>query len=169
VQTCAFVHRSSTPDSPPNAAEPTGGEPVGRFVVAPEIPLNRRIPEITQGALVFATAAIAESGMAEVADLLKQCPASYAVTGGPPAILGEYSVSSRPFELAGWKGYAQQLAHTYPRGQDSGHYDDMTTIILHRANVIIYFVVVQSKIIGDRATSAQNAKDIAKVVLERLG
>ncbi len=169
VQTCPYVHRSETADSPTNVVEPTAGEPVGRFIVAPARPKGSHLPNVSQGALYFATDVIADTGMDEVAKALAECPSSYNVNGGPAAILGKYSVSTRPLEMSGWAGYVQQLAHTYPLGQDDVYYDDMATVVLHRANIILYVDVSARKIIGDRSEAASQVKAIVKAVLERLG
>ena len=89
--------------------------------------------------------------------------------GGPPQILGTYSVSRRPLERSGWSGYTQQIAHTYPPGQDNVYYEDITHVVLHRANVILYLDVAHRNVIGQRADSAAKADSVVKTVLERLG
>ncbi|MET7747910.1 hypothetical protein [Micromonospora sp. NPDC005367] len=169
IQTCPLVHRSDTPNAPSNVVQPVGGQPVGQFAVEPTRATDSRIPYMTQNALVFASAAIADKAMNEVGMGLAACPESYEVDGGPPVILGAYRGTSRPLELFGWKGYVQQVAHTYPPGQDDVYFEDMAVVVLHRANLILYLDLTQKKIVGDRADSADKAEGAMEKVLRRLG
>lgn len=168
VQTCPYVQRSDTPNAPSNVVQPVGGQPVGQFAVEPARATDSRVPYVTQNALVFASTAIADNAMDEVGSGLASCPGSYEVEGGPPVILGAYRVTSRPLEVFGWKGYVQQLAHTYPPGQDDVYYEDIAIVVLHRANLILYLDLTQKKIVGDRADAAEKATGAMEKVLRRL-
>ncbi|MFJ2033983.1 hypothetical protein [Streptosporangium sp. NPDC087985] len=169
IQTCPYVQRSDAPKAPSNVVQPVGGQPVGQFAVEPARATDSRVPYVTQNALVFGSNAIADNAMGEVNSGLAECPGSYEVRGGPPVILGTYSVTSRPLEVFGWKGYVQQLAHTYPSGQDDVYYEDIAIVVLHRANVILYLDLTQKKIVGDRADSADKVRGAMEKVLRRLG
>src|SRR3954463_1724440 len=139
LEVCPLAQRASytAPSLVANAIEPTAAEPVQQFVVAPKAS-DLRMPTITQGALVFGTSAIAESGMNAVGSGMEKCPTSYEVRGGPSPILGTYGASSRPLEIAGWKGMLQQIAHTFPPGQDDVYYEDLAHVVVSRGNVILY-------------------------------
>jgi hypothetical protein len=150
-----------------NAIEPKAAEPVPQFVVSPQSPDDTRTPTITQGALVFGTSAIAESGMNAVSSGMAKCPTAYEVRGGPSTILGTYGASSRPIEISGWKGMIQQIAHTYP--QDQVYYEDLAHVVVGRGNVILYVDVTHQKIIGERADATATAERVLKTVLKRLG
>jgi hypothetical protein len=150
-----------------NAIEPKAAEPAPQFVVTPKSPDDTRTPTITQGALVFGTSAIAESGMNAVSSGMEKCPTAYEVRGGPSTILGTYGASSRPLEIAGWKGMIQQIAHTYP--QDQVYYEDLAHVVVGRGNVILYVDVTHQKIIGERADATATAERVLKTVLKRLG
>jgi hypothetical protein len=150
-----------------NAIEPKAAEPVPQFVVAPQSPDDARTPTITQGALVFGTSTIAESGMDAVNSGMAKCPSAYEVRGGPSPILGTYGASSRPVEFSGWKGMIQQIAHTYP--QDQVYYEDLAHLVVGRGNVILYVDVTHQKIIGERADATATAERVLKTVLKRLG
>ncbi|WP_066948119.1 hypothetical protein [Microtetraspora fusca] len=169
IQTCPYVQRSDAANAPSNVVQPVGGEPVGQFAVEPARSTDSRVPYVTQNALVFGSGAIADGAMDEVGSGLAKCPGSYAVNGGPPVILGTYSVTSRPLEVFGWKGYVQQLAHTFPPGMDDVYYEDIAIVVLHRANLILYLDLTQTKIVGDRADSADKARGAVEKVLRRLG
>jgi hypothetical protein len=150
-----------------NNVVPEAGEPVGSFVVAPKRPEDIRTPSITQGALVFGTSAIAETGMKKVAGAVAKCPPTYLVRGGPSPVLGTYDVSSREFDEGGWKGFVQQIAHTHPA--DDVYYEDTAHVIVKRANVILYLNVTHQKIIGERSDSSAKAESVLRTVLKRLG
>ena len=150
-----------------NAIEPKAAEPAPQFVVTPKSPDDTRTPTITQGALVFGTSAIAESGMNAVSSGMAKCPTAYEVRGGPSPILGTYGASSRPIEVSGWKGMIQQIAHTYP--QDQVYYEDLAHVVVGRGNVILYVDVTHQKIIGERADATATAERVLKTVLKRLG
>jgi hypothetical protein len=138
-------------------------------MVTPKSPDDLRTPSVTQGALVFGTSTIAGDGMDAATAAMAKCPRSYEVRGGPSPILGTYSVSIRPLETGGWKGVTQQIAHTYPPAQDNVYYEDLTHVVVQRANVILYLDVTHQKIIGERADSAATADAVLKTVLKRLG
>jgi hypothetical protein len=140
---------------------------VPQFVVAPSRDTDIRTVAITQGALVFGTQKIAGAGMKAVGAAMQKCPASYEVRGGPSPILGTYSVNSRPLESGGWKGVAQQIAHTYP--QDDVYYEDLSHLVVQRANVILYLDVSHRKVIGERSDASAKAEAVLKTVLKRLG
>jgi hypothetical protein len=171
LEVCPLVQRASytAPALVANAIEPTAAEPVQQFVVAPKEPDDTRTPTITQGALVFGTNAIAASGMSAVDSGMEKCPTSYEVRGGPSPILGTYGASSRPIEISGWKGRVQQIAHTYPPGQDNVYYEDLAHVVVGRGNVILYVDVTHEKIIGERADATATAERVLKTVLKRLG
>jgi hypothetical protein len=168
LEVCPLAQRANY-DAPTaaNAIEPKAAEPVPQFVVAPKSLDDTRTPTITQGALVFGTSAIAESGMNAVNSGMAKCPTSYEVRGGPSPILGTYGASSRPVEIAGWKGMMQQIAHTFP--QDPVYYEDLAHVVVGRANVILYVDVTHQKIIGERADATATAERVLKTVLKRLG
>jgi hypothetical protein len=169
LEVCPLAQRASytAPSLVANAIEPTAAEPVQQFVVGPKAPDDTRTPTITQGALVFGTSAIADSGMAGVSSGMEKCPTRYEVRGGPSPILGTYGASSRPVEIAGWKGMLQQIAHTYP--QDQVYYEDLAHVVVRRANVILYLDVTHQKIIGERADASATAEHALETVLKRLG
>jgi len=171
LEVCPLAQRANytAAGSVQNVIEPKAAEPVQQFVVTPKSPDDFRTPTITQGALVFGTSTIAESGMNAVGSGMEKCPASYEVRGGPSPILGTYSASSRPVEVAGWKGMLQQIAHTYPPGQDSVYYEDLAHVVVRRANVILYLDVTHQKIIGERADASATAERALETVLKRLG
>lgn len=171
LEVCPLAQRASytAPSLVANAIEPSAADPVQQFVVAPQSPDDLRTPTITQGALVFGTSAIAESGMNAVGSGMEKCPTSYEVRGGPSPILGTYGASSRPVEIAGWKGELQQIAHTFPPGQDDVYYEDLAHVVVRRANVILYLDVTHQKIIGERADASATAERVLKTVLKRLG
>ncbi len=168
LEVCPLAQRANY-DSPTvaNAIEPKAAEPVPQFVVAPTSLEDTRTPTITQGALVFGSSAIAESGMHAVSSGMEKCPTGYEVRGGPSPILGTYSASARPFESGGWKGMVQQIAHLYP--QDAVYYEDLAHVVVGRGNVILYVDVTHEKIIGERADAIATAERVLKTVLKRLG
>jgi hypothetical protein len=98
-----------------------------------------------------------------------KCPAAFTVLGGPPVIVGEYKTNSRPFQLGEWQGFAQQLVHTFPSDVDPRTYDDLMTVVVRKANAILYVGFEQTKQTGQRADSATKVKDAMKVALGRLG
>jgi hypothetical protein len=168
IETCPQAQRANA-NAPieGNSVTPDAGEPVNQFVVAPKRPDDIRTPQVTQGALVFGTSAIADTGMKAVAGGLSKCPGTYEVRGGPSPILGTYSVSSREIESGGWKGYVQQIAHTNPA--DDVYFEDTAHVVVQRANVILYLDVTHSKIIGERSDSSAKAESVLRTVLTRLG
>ena len=168
LEVCPLAQRANY-DAPTvaNAIEPKAAEPVQQFVVAPKAPEDTRTPTITQGALVFGTSSIAKQGMNAVNSGMEKCPTTYEVRGGPSPILGTYGASSRPVEIAGWKGMVQQIAHTFP--QDQVYYEDLAHVVVGRGNVILYVDVTHEKIIGERADATATAERVLKTVLKRLG
>ncbi len=167
LETCPLMQRANAPVRVENMIEPKAAEPVGEFVVGPARATDLRTPNITQGALVFGTANVADNGMKAVGDAMSKCPPTYEVRGGPAPILGTYNVSSRPLEADGWKGVAQQIAHTHP--QDDVYYEDMGRVVVQRANVILYLDVTHRKVIGERSDSPAKAEAVLRTVLKRLG
>lgn len=168
IETCPQAQRANADAvMDGNNVIPEAGEPVDSFVVAPKRAEDTRTPSITQGALVFGTNAIAETGMEKVAGAVAKCPATYQVRGGPSPVLGTYDVSSREYDEGGWKGVVQQIAHTHPA--DDVYYEDTAHVIVRRANVILYFNVTHQKIIGERSDSSAKAESVLRTVLQRLG
>jgi hypothetical protein len=164
IEACPLAQRAT---GVKNAVVPQAGDPVQLFVVAPRHDDDGLTPTVVQGALLFPTDAIADRGMDEVAAAVDRCPRSYDVRGGPSPILGKYSVTVRPLEVSGWKGIAQQVAHTYQA--DDVYYEDMAHVILRRANVILFLDFDHKQVIGDRSDAVDGIEAVAKVVLERLG
>jgi hypothetical protein len=169
LETCPLTQRAEAGTIAPNMVRPKAGQPVGQFVVTARRESDYHTPTVTQGAFVFGTDVIADRGMDLVSAGMASCPATYEVRGGPPQILGTYSVSRRPLERAGWQGYSQQIAHRYPPGQDNVYYEDITHVVVHRANVILYVAVAHRNVIGQRADSTSTADGVLKTVLKRLG
>jgi hypothetical protein len=169
IQVCPLAQRSNAPGAPPNTAEMTGAQAVGQFAVKPGNPNDTRVPSLIQNAFVFATAAIADAAMDQINAEHAKCPASFSVPGGPPPILGDYNLSSRPFELGGWKGYLQQVAHTFPEGVDDVYFEDMAVLVLKRANVVLYLDLTHRIIVGERSDAPERARAAVATVLQRLG
>lgn len=169
LQVCPLVQRSSAPGAPPNTAEMSGGQPTGQFAVKPGSPNNTRMPSLVQNAFVFATPAIADTAMETAVSERAKCPTSFTIAGGPPPILGDYSLSNRPLAIGGWTGYLQQVAHTFPQGVDDVYFEDMAVIVLKRANVILYLDLTHRLIIGERSDAPDLARAAVATVLERLG
>ncbi|GAA4602069.1 hypothetical protein GCM10023195_05960 [Actinoallomurus liliacearum] len=170
VPTCPYVQRADNitvavqPD-----VEPVGGNSTGRFIVGPPNPEQSSLPVVTQGAVVFTTNALADTGMKAVLAESAKCPASFTILGGPPIIVGDYKINSRAFKSGGWTGFAQQLAHTAPPDLGTTTYDDLTTVVAHKANAVIYFSYAEIHKIGQRADSSAKAEKLAKTTLGRLG
>lgn len=170
VPTCPYVQRADTvTGNVAPAVELPGSNSTGRFVVGPRDPAKTPLATVTQGALVFTTAALADKGMDQVNAESAKCPGAFSILGGPPVIIGDYKINSRPFELGGWRGFAQQLVHTFPAGVDPDTYDDLVTVVVHRANAILYVGYEQTKKVGERADSAAKVRDALAHTLERLG
>jgi hypothetical protein len=168
IETCPQAQRADANAAlDGNSVTPDAGDPVDQFVVGPKRPDDTRTPQITQGALVFGTSAIADAGIKTVAAAMAKCPASYEVRGGPSPILGTYDVSTREIESGGWKGYVQQIAHTNPA--DDVYFEDAAHVVVQRANVILYLDVTHSKIIGERSDASTKAESVLHTVLTRLG
>jgi hypothetical protein len=81
---------------------------------------------------------LADQGMDRVQAAAAKCPAAFTILGGPPVIVGNYKTNSRPFRLGEWQGFAQQLVHTFPSDVDPGTYDDLVTVVVRKANAILY-------------------------------
>jgi hypothetical protein len=170
VPTCPYVQRADdTTVQVQPAVELVGGNPTGRYIVGPPNPEKSALPVVTQGAVVFTTDALADAGMKTVTAESAKCPASFNILGGPPIIVGDYKVNRRTFKSGGWTGFAQQLAHTSPPDLNTGTYDDLMTIVAHKANAIIYFGYAQIHKIGQRADSGAKAEKLATATLDRLG
>ncbi|MEU8263160.1 hypothetical protein AB0C02_21335 [Micromonospora sp. NPDC048999] len=170
IPTCPYSQRSEDvgADVQP-AVEPVGGNPTGRIIVAPELLGPSSLPVVTQGAVVFQSSSLADSTMNTVVAESAKCPATFSVLGGPPSVLGEYTVGSRPIEIGGWKGFAQHLVHTSPPDVNPDTYDDLVTVVVHKANAVLYVGYAQIKAVGQRADSDEKVKTLLKTTLARLG
>jgi hypothetical protein len=169
VPTCPYAQRAD--DAPAGtiaAVQLQGGNATGRFIVGPVNATPEAPPVVTQGAVVFESAQLADAGMKKVNASAAKCPGSFTVLGGPPQIVGSYTVNSRPLELDGWKGFTQQLAHTSPPEINADTYDDLVTVVLHKGNAILYAGFAQVKNAGERANSGERAEQIMKQALGRL-
>jgi hypothetical protein len=170
VPTCPYVQRA---DTVKNGVQPSveldGGNTTGRFIVGPPNPDRSPIPVVTQGAVVFKSAALAAAGMKKVTTAAARCPSAFSVFGGPPQIVGHYTVNSRPIAVAGWQGFSQQLAHTSPPDWHEQLYDDLDTVVVRKGNAILYAGFATVKKLGQRADSAARAQDTLKRTLGRLG
>jgi hypothetical protein len=170
VPTCPYVQRA---DTVTNAVQPAveldGGNPTGRFIVGPPNPDRSPIPVVTQGAVVFKSTALAAAAMKKVTAAAARCPSAFSVLGGPPQIVGRYTVNSRPIDVAGWQGFTQQLAHTSPPDWHEDLYDDLDTVVVRRANAILYAGFATVKKLGRRADSAARAQQTMERTLSRLG
>ncbi|HWK29722.1 MAG TPA: hypothetical protein VNS09_24360 [Solirubrobacter sp.] len=170
LEVCPLAQRASYDAARvENMIEPKAAQPVRQFIVEPKADDDDRTPKITQGALVFGTGSIASDGMRAVGSGMTKCPATYEVRSGPSPILGTYRVSARPIESGEWKGVMQQIAHTYPAGQDDVYYEDLAHVVVQHANVILYLDVTHRKVIGERSDAATIAESALRTVLKRLG
>jgi hypothetical protein len=170
VPTCPYAQRADdAPTGTKAAVQLQGGNSTGRWIVGPNNPTRDAPPVVTQGAVVFQNAGLADAGMKQVNAAAAKCPGSFSILGGPPQILGSYTVNSRPLELHGWKGFAQQLAHTSPDDVNPDTYDDLVTVVLHKDNAIYYAGFAQIKNKGERADSSRKAEQVTKQALARLG
>jgi hypothetical protein len=139
------------------------------LILVPVLIMSALIPPVvTQGAVVFHNAQIADAGMKEVNATAAKCPSAWTISGGPPEIIGSYTVNTRPLELDGWKGFSQQLAHTAPRDVNPDTYDDLATVVLHKGNAILYAGFAQIKNTGERADSGAKAAQVMDKALARL-
>jgi hypothetical protein len=170
VPTCPYVQRADDApvDSMIPAVELQGGNSTGRWIVGPDQPRPGAAPVVTQGAVVFHNAQLADAGMKKVNAAATKCPGSWTITGGPPQIIGTYTATSRPLELHGWKGFSQQLAHLSPKDVNPDTYDDLVTVVLHKGNAILYAGFAQIKKTGERADSGEKAEQVMKQSLARL-
>ena len=169
MPTCPYAQRADdAPAGTTAAVQLQGGNATGRFIVGPNNPRRGAPPVVTQGAVVFQNAQLADAGMKKVNAAASKCPGSFTILGGPPQIVGSYTVNSRPLELHGWKGFSQQLAHTSPRDINPDTYDDLVTVVLHKGNAILYAGFAQIKNTGERADSGAKAEQVMKQALARL-
>jgi hypothetical protein len=170
VPTCPYVQRADTVSNGIQpAVELDGGNPTGRFIVGPPNPDRSPVPVVTQGAVVFKSTALAAAGMKKVASAAAKCPSAFSVFGGPPQIVGHYTVNSRPIALKGWRGFTQQLAHTSPPDWHAEFYDDLDTVVVRKGNAILYAGFATVKKLGRRADSAAKAQKTMERTLSRLG
>lgn len=169
IPTCPYVGRADDAANVESAIELAGGNSTGQWVVGPGDPSQTPLPTVTQGAQVFKTDVLADQGMDKVQAEAAKCPAAYSILGGPPTIIGDYKTNLRPFQLGEWQGFAQQLVHTFPSDVDQSTYDDLVTVVVRKANAIIYVGYDQTKQTGQRADSATKVKTALKVALGRLG
>jgi hypothetical protein len=170
VPTCPYAQRADdAPRGTTAAVQLQGGNSTGRWIVGPNNPTNDAPPVVTQGAVVFQNAQLADAGMEKVNAAAAKCPGTFNILGGPPQIIGTYTMNSRPLELHGWKGFSQQLAHTSPDDVNPDTYDDLVTVVLHKGNAILYAGFAQIKNTGERADSGAKAEQVMKKTLERLG
>jgi hypothetical protein len=169
VPTCPYVQRADdAPRGTLASVELQGGNSTGRFIVGPNQVKREAPPVVTQGAVVFHTAQLADAGMKKVNAAAAKCPGKWNILGGPPQIIGSYTVTSRPIELHGWKGFSQQLAHLSPKDINPDTYDDLVTVVLHKGNAILYAGFAQIKDTGERADSGEKAEQVMKRSLARL-
>ncbi|SIR97227.1 hypothetical protein [Micromonospora avicenniae] len=170
IPTCPYVQRSENVEvAVEPAIEPVGGNPTGRTIVAPQKVGPSSLPVVTQGAVVFQSSSLVDDTMNAVVAEANKCPATFSVLGGPPTVVGEYKVGSRPIEINGWKGFAQHLVHTSPPEVNPETYDDLVTVVVRKANAIIYVGYTQIKSVGKRADSDEKVKALMKTTLARLG
>jgi hypothetical protein len=170
VPTCPYAQRADdAPRGTTAAVQLQGGNSTGRWVVGPNTPTDDAPPVVTQGAVVFENAQLADAGMKTVNTAAAKCPGQFNILGGPPQIIGAYTMNSRPLELHGWRGFAQQLAHTAPDDINPDTYDDLVTVVLHKGNAILYAGFAQIKKTGERADSGVKAEQVMKKALGRLG
>jgi hypothetical protein len=170
VPTCPYSQRADDLTHHVEAAlELNGGNSTGRFILGPQDPRRRQVPVVTQGAVVFKSTALAADGMKKVTAEAAKCPSAFTILGGPPEIVGHYTVNSRPVSLEGWTGFSQQLAHTPPREVDPDYYDDLDTVVVRKGNAIVYAGFAQVKRVGQRADSAAKAQQTMQRTLGRLG
>ncbi|MFC0505100.1 hypothetical protein [Micromonospora costi] len=170
IPTCPYVQRSEDVEvTVEPAIEPVGGNPTGRTIVAPQIVGPSSLPVVTQGAVVFQSSSLVDDTMNAVVAEANKCPATFSVLGGPATVVGEYKVGSRSIEINGWKGFAQHLVHTSPPEVNPETYDDLVTVVVRKANAIIYVGYTQIKSVGKRADSEEKVKALMKTTLARLG
>ena len=166
MPTCPYAQRAD--DAPAGtiaAVQLQGGNSTGRWIVGPNNPRPGAPPAVTQGALVFQTDQLADAGMKKVNASVSKCPGTFTILGGPPQIVGSYTIHTRPLELNGWKGFSQQLAHTAPKDVNPDTYDDLVTVVLQKDNAILYAGFAQIKNTGERADSGAKAEQVMKQAL----
>jgi hypothetical protein len=169
VPTCPYAQRADdAPAGTVAAVQLQGGNSTGRWIVGPSNPQHDSPPAVTQGALVFQTDQLADAGMKKVNASVSKCPGTFTILGGPPQIVGSYTIHTRPLELNGWKGFSQQLAHTAPKDVNPDTYDDLVTVVLQKDNAILYAGFAQIKDTGERADSGAKAEQVMKQALARL-
>ncbi|HWK30025.1 MAG TPA: hypothetical protein VNS09_25875 [Solirubrobacter sp.] len=169
VPTCPYVQRADDTTGLIEAAVVLdAGSPTRRIIVSPPNPERSQLPVVEQGAVVFANDALATTGMQRVTAAAGKCPKAFTVLGGPPVVVGSYAVNTRPIEIDGWKGFAQQLAHQSPKDFGVDTYDDLMTIVLRKANAIVYAGFAQIKKVGEPADSSAKAETTLRRTLARL-
>ena len=130
-----------------NMIQPRAGEPVGQFVVAAKRASDDHArPRSPRARSCSAPARSPSAGWMRSAAAHGQvpAPATRSAAGRRRSSAPTASAAARS-KRAGWKGFAQQIAHTYPPGQDDVYYEDITHVVLHRANVILYLDVTHQK------------------------
>jgi len=167
VEVCPLTQRGDVTPGTPHVVRPVAGQQTGLYVVEPRDPGDHQTPKITQTGFVFPTGGVAQTGMAKVLDGMKKCPASYVVRGGPPQVLGTYDLTTRPVEIDGWTGIAQQLAHSYQA--DDVFYEDVGHVVVSRSNVILDVLLSHEHVVGDRSDAVGLAEDATRSVIQRLG
>jgi hypothetical protein len=169
VPTCPYVQRADDVEGLVRpAVELSGGNPTGRFIVAPRNPERSPLPVVSQGAVVFESEALAVAAMKRVTAEAAKCPNAFTIAGGPPQVVGAYTVNRRPFALEGWSGFSQQLAHTSPPEVNPETYDDLVTVVVRKANAILYAGFAQIKKVGQRAVAGAKAEEVMKRSLARV-
>lgn len=170
IPTCPYVQRSETVSVKVEPAiQLAGGNTTNRHFVESRDPSVSTQPVITQGGLVFESDPLAQQGMKQVKAEAAKCPANFDVLGGPPVIVGEYRISQRAVDVAGWSGFVQRLAHTPPTDMPSDAYDDLATAVLRKSNSIIYISYQQTQKVGDQASSESRLRAMLDQTLPRLG
>jgi hypothetical protein len=170
IPTCPYVQRSEDVQVVVQPAiEPVGGNPTGRFIVGPQRVGPTSLPVVTQGAVVFQSPALAEDTMNTVVAESAKCPDAFGILGGPPSVVGDYKVGSQPIEMNGWKGFSQHLVHTSPPDVNPDTYDDLVTVVVHKANAILYVGYTQIKTVGQRADTDKKVEALMTKTLARLG
>jgi hypothetical protein len=170
VPTCPYVQRADNVTATVQpAVQLDGGNPTGRFIVAAANTAKTPLPVVTQGAVVFPNDTLTDQGMRTVTAESAKCPASFNILGGPPIIVGDYHVTKRPLEVAGWTGFAQHLVHTSPPQINPATYDDLVTAVVRKANAIFYVGYEQTKNTGDRSDSTDRLEKLLTHKLKRMG
>ena len=170
VPTCPYAQRADdAPAGTTAAVQLQGGNATGPLDRRPEQPAARRAAGRHPGrGRVPDREARRRRDEARRREAVSKCPRTFTILGGPPQILGTYTLNTRPLELHGWQGFSQQLAHTSPRDVNPDTYDDLVTVVLHKGNAILYAGFAQIKNTGERADSGAKAEQVMKQALARL-